>query len=69
MKKETQKTRMLKVLKKSGEIWVFRLIQLTKICHYTSVVQKLRADWHIIKQRSEWENNIHKSYYTLIDEK
>lgn len=68
-KNDTQKTRMLKVLRKSGEIWVFKLIQVSKIAHHTSVIQKLREDWHIIKQRSEFtKNHIHKSFYTLIED-
>ena len=66
-KKDSQKTRMRKVLEKSWEIGVFRLIQLTKIAHHTAIIKRLRdEDNLIIKQRSEFTDNIHKSFYTLI---
>lgn len=65
-KKDNQETRMLKVLWKSWEIWVFKLIQLTKIAHYTEIVRRLRLKGYKIKQRSEFVGNIHKSYYKLI---
>ena len=66
-KKDNQKTRMRKVLEKSWEIWVFKLIQLTKIAHHTAIVKKLRdEDWLNIKQRSEFVGKIHKSYYKLV---
>lgn len=67
-KNDSQKQRMKKVLYyyQGKEVSVWRLINDTKICHYTAIIKLLRDDGYNIENRVEYKNKVMHSWYKLI---
>ena len=66
-KEDINKVRILKVLQKypNEEVGVWKLINASKVCHYTDSIMQLRKDWYDIRNRTEQNWKVRQSFYRL----